>query len=45
LKLLEQPTEPGCLDHVVGHKVLLGLSAGAGDDELPLRGPRDEVGA
>jgi hypothetical protein len=37
--------EPGGLGNAVGHNVVLGLSARAGDDGLSLRGPRDEVGA
>jgi hypothetical protein len=45
VELLNQPTEPRCLDHGVGHNAILDLSAGAGDYMLLLWGPRDEVGA
>jgi hypothetical protein len=43
--LLEKLTQLGGLGHVVGHSVVLGLRARAGDDGLPLGGPGDEVGA
>jgi hypothetical protein len=36
LELVEQLTQPGGLSHVVGNSMILGLSAGAGDDNLPL---------
>lgn len=45
MKLLKKLTELGSLDHAIGHNRILGLSAEAGDYMLPLRGPRDEVGA
>jgi hypothetical protein len=38
-------TEPGSLSHAICHNAILGLSAGAGDDALLLRGPGGEVGA
>jgi hypothetical protein len=43
VELLEQLTEPRCLSHAVCHGTVLGLDAGAGDDWLPLRRPRDKV--
>jgi hypothetical protein len=43
MELLEQLTEPGCLDHAISHDVVLGLGAGARDDRLMLRGPREKV--
>jgi hypothetical protein len=43
VKLLEQLMEPGYLSHIVGHNVILGLSDGARDDGLSLRGTGDEV--
>ena len=36
VELLNQPTEPRCLDHGVGHNAILDLSAGAGDYMLLL---------
>jgi hypothetical protein len=36
LELVEQLTQPGGLSHAVGNSTILGLSAGAGDDSLPL---------
>jgi hypothetical protein len=45
VELLEKLAKPRGLGHVVGHSAVLGLSAGAGDDGLPLCGPGDEVGA
>jgi hypothetical protein len=36
LELAEQLTQPGGLSHAVGNGTILGLSAGAGDDSLPL---------
>jgi hypothetical protein len=44
VELVEELVHPGGLRHAVGHRAVLGLSAGAGDDRLPLGGPRDEVG-
>jgi hypothetical protein len=43
VELLEKMAEPGGLSHAVGHNGVLGLSAGAGDDGLPLWGLGDEV--
>jgi hypothetical protein len=45
VELLEKLAQPGGLFHAVGHSVVLGLCAGAGDDGLPLGSPGDEVGA
>jgi nucleoside-triphosphatase THEP1 len=45
MELMKKLTELENLGHVIGHIVILGLSAGERDDELSLRGPRDEVGA
>jgi hypothetical protein len=45
VELLQKLADLGGLGHAVGHNAILGLSVGAGDDELPLRGPGDEVGA
>jgi hypothetical protein len=42
---VEELAHPGSLCHTVGHNVVFGLCAGAGDDGLLLGGPRDEVGA
>jgi hypothetical protein len=39
VKLVEELAHLGGLCHAVGHNVVLGLCAGAGDDELPLGGP------
>jgi hypothetical protein len=36
LELVEQLTQPSGLSHAVGNGTILGLSAGAGDDGLPL---------
>jgi hypothetical protein len=44
VELVEELAQPGGLCHTVGHGTVLGLSAGARDDGLPLGGPRDEVG-
>jgi hypothetical protein len=44
VELLEKLTEPGGLGHAVGHNAVHGLSAGAGDDGLPLRSLGEEVG-
>jgi hypothetical protein len=43
LELLEKLAEPRGLGHAVGHNVVFGLSAGAGDDEMTLQGLEDEV--
>jgi hypothetical protein len=45
VELLEKLVEPGSLGHTATHNVVLGPSAGAGDDGLPLRGLGNEVGA
>lgn len=42
VKLLEL-AEPGLFDHAIGYGAVLSISAGAGDDGLPLRVPRDQV--
>jgi hypothetical protein len=44
VELVEELAHPGGLRHTVGHSATLDLCAGAGDDELPLSGPGDEVG-
>lgn len=44
VELMKKLTELGNLGHVIGLSVILGLSAGVRYDELPLRGPGDEVG-
>jgi hypothetical protein len=44
VEIVEELAQPGCLCHTVGHDTVLGFSAGARDDGLPLGGPRDEVG-
>jgi hypothetical protein len=43
LELVEQLTQPGGLSHAVGNGTILGLSAGAGDDGLPLGRPGNQV--
>jgi hypothetical protein len=43
--LVEKLTQLGGLCHAVGYNAVLGLRAGAGDDNLPLGGPGDKVGA
>jgi hypothetical protein len=45
VEFLKKLAKPGGLGYVVGHSAILDLSAGAGDNVLPLRGPGDEVGA
>jgi hypothetical protein len=42
-ELLEQLIELGHLSRAIGHGVVLGLGAGAGDDRLSLRRPGDEA--
>jgi hypothetical protein len=36
VELVEELTHPRCLGHAVSHSAVLGLDAGAGDDELTL---------
>jgi hypothetical protein len=43
LELVEQLTQPSDLSHVVGNDMILSLSAGAGDDGLPLGRPGNQV--
>jgi hypothetical protein len=43
MELMEQLTQPGGLSHAVGNGMILGLSAGAGDDGLPLGRPGNQV--
>jgi hypothetical protein len=44
VELVYKLAHPGCFGHAVGHNAILGLSAGARDDGLPLGGLRVEVG-
>jgi hypothetical protein len=43
MQLLKQLTKPCHLGDAIGHNAVLGLGTRAGDDRLPLRGPRDET--
>jgi hypothetical protein len=43
LELVEQLSQPSGLSHAVGNGTILGLSAGAGDDSLPLSRPGNQV--
>jgi hypothetical protein len=43
LELVEQLTQLSDLSHAVGNDTILGLSAGAGDDGLPLGRPGNQV--
>jgi hypothetical protein len=43
LELVEQLSQPSGLSHVVGNGTILGLSAGAGHDGLPLGRPGNQV--
>jgi hypothetical protein len=43
LELVEQLMQPGGLSHAVGNGTILGLSAGARDDGLPLGRPGNQV--
>jgi hypothetical protein len=43
LELVEQLSQPSGLSHAVGNGTILGLSAGAGDDSLPLGRPGNQV--
>jgi hypothetical protein len=45
VELLEKLAQLGGLCYAVGHSVVLGLCAGAGDDGVPFGGPGNEVGA
>jgi hypothetical protein len=42
---MKKMTMPESFAHTIGHRAILGLNAGAGNDGLPLRGPGDDVGA
>jgi hypothetical protein len=44
VELVEELAHPGGHCHAVGHRAVLSLSAGAGDDGLTLGSPGDEVG-
>ena len=44
MELLQKLAESGGFGHAFGPIAILGPIAGAGDDELPLRGLGDEVG-
>jgi hypothetical protein len=44
VELVEELAHPGGICHAVGHNVVLGLYAGAGDNRLSLGGLGDEVG-
>jgi hypothetical protein len=43
LELMKQLSQPSDLSHAVGNDMILGLSAGAGDDGLPLGQPGNQV--
>jgi hypothetical protein len=43
LELMEQLMQPSGLSHTVGNDMILGLSAGAGDDGLPFGRPGNQV--
>jgi hypothetical protein len=43
LELVEQLTQPSDISHAVGNDMILSLSAGAGDDGLPLGRPGNQV--
>jgi hypothetical protein len=43
LELVEQLSQLSGLSHAVGNDMILGLSAGAGDDGLPLGRPGNQV--
>jgi hypothetical protein len=43
LELVEQLLQSSGLSHAVGNGTILGLSAGAGDDGLPLGRPENQV--
>jgi hypothetical protein len=43
MELVEQLTQPSGLSHAVGNGMIFGLSAGAGDDGLPLGRPENQV--
>jgi hypothetical protein len=43
LELVDQLSQPSGLSHVVGNGTILGLSAGAGDDDLPHGRPGNQV--
>jgi hypothetical protein len=43
LELVEQLSQPSGLSHAIGNGTILSLSAGAGDDGLPLGRPGNQV--
>jgi hypothetical protein len=43
LELVEQLSQPSGLSHAVGNDTILSLSAGVGDDGLPLGRPGNQV--
>jgi hypothetical protein len=43
MELVEQLSQPSGLSHAVGNGTILSLSAGAGDDSLPLGRPGNQV--
>jgi hypothetical protein len=43
LELVEQLSQPSGLSHAVGNNTILALSAGVGDDGLPLGRPENQV--
>jgi phosphoglycerate-specific signal transduction histidine kinase len=43
LELVEQLSQPSGLSHAVGNGMILGLSAGAGDNSLPLGRQENQV--
>jgi hypothetical protein len=43
LDLMQEPAQPGGLSHTIGDGTVLGFSTGAGDDNLSLGRPGDQV--
>jgi hypothetical protein len=43
LELMQELAQPGDLSHTISDSTVLGFSAGAGDDSLPLGRPGDQV--
>jgi hypothetical protein len=43
LELMQEQAQPGGLNHTIGDGTVLGFSAGARDDSLPLDRPKDQV--